>query len=66
MQIKLVVTFIAILAAAGTGGCSFMGDVMHAEGDYAHKIGNAFKRQGARRDAAKKQKKKSDAALAEN
>lgn len=45
-----------LLVAAGLtplSGCAFMGDVMHAEGDYAHKIGDAFKRQGQRREAAK-------------
>lgn len=67
MGAKIVVTLAGLLLA--TSGCSFMGDVMHAEGDYAHKIGNAFKRQGARHQAAKaqaaKKQQKSAADLAE-
>lgn len=42
----------ALLAVQGAG-CAFMADVMRAEGDYAHKIGDAFERQGKRREAAK-------------
>jgi hypothetical protein len=70
---RLVVHLFA--ATFGVGACSFMGDVMHAEGDYAHKIGDAFKRQGARREAAKARAakkvktdtaQKSDKAVAEN
>lgn len=44
---------LAALLAGFAGGCAFMSDVMHAEGEYAHRIGDAFKRQGARREAAK-------------
>lgn len=48
----LIIISIATLFSMSVSGCSFMGDVMHAEGDYAHKIGDAFKRQGVRREAA--------------
>lgn len=50
---KVTSAALATLLAAASAGCAFMGDVMHAEGEYAHKIGDAFKRQGARREAAK-------------
>lgn len=51
MKRWLSIAFAGVLC--GAGGCSFMGDVMHAEGDYARKVGDAFHRQAARRDAAK-------------
>jgi hypothetical protein len=44
---------LAALLATQAAGCAFMADVMHAEGEYAHKIGDAFERQGKRREAAK-------------
>ncbi len=72
---RLIIPFVLFAATFGIGACSFMGDVMHAEGEYSHRLGDAFKRQAARREAAKARapkkaktntKQKSDETVAEN
>lgn len=50
MPLVPLVLVLALLVPLGA--CSFLGDVFHAEGQYSQKIGDAFKRQAARRQAA--------------
>lgn len=50
---KYITNSSLLILLLGTTACSFMGDLLHAEGDYAHQIGDAFKRQGDRHEAAK-------------